>query len=303
MRKRLYILLVTRDSEGELRKIPIPLHYLYVFLAGALIGMLTITGMAGSYTRMLAKVANFNQLRSEKQALTTRYSALEQEAQTKELQVVSLGSLANEVTSLYGLKTDTLLYPADTFSNEQVALSMEHLYMLRTSAFSGAATLGIGYGPALNNASMADWMQLAQAPHLWPVEGRITSSFGARIDPFNGEGAYHSGVDIDACFGCPVIAPAAGIVIYADQMGGYGRMVVLDHGNGITTRFGHLSAFAIRPGQFVRRGERIGFVGQSGRATGSHLHYEVRVHNAPVNPYKYLRTTIAQSVDGPATGS
>ena len=81
MRKRLYILLVTRDGEGELRKIPIPLHYLYVFLAGALIGMLSITGIAGSYTRMLGKVATFNQLRTEKQALTTRYEALEREAQ------------------------------------------------------------------------------------------------------------------------------------------------------------------------------------------------------------------------------
>ncbi len=294
--------MVTRDAEGELRKLPIPLHYLYVFLAGALIGMLTITGMAGSYTRMLAKVASFNQLRTEKQALTTRYEALEREAQATQMQVVSLGSLANEVTSLYGLKTDTLLSPADQFSSEQVALSMEHLYMLRTTAFSGGATLGIGSGPAMSNASMADWMQLAQAPHLWPVEGRVTSSFGVRIDPFNGEGAYHSGVDIDACHGCPVIAPAAGIVIYADYMGGYGRMLVLDHGNGITTRFGHLSAFAVRPGQFARRGERIGYVGRSGRATGSHVHYEVRVQNAPVNPYKYLRTTIAQSV-GPATGS
>ncbi|MCI0356831.1 MAG: M23 family metallopeptidase [Acidobacteria bacterium] len=302
MRKRLYILLVTRDGEGELRKLPIPLHYLYVFLAGALIGMLTITGMAGSYTRMLSKVASFDRLRTEKQALTTRYEALEREAQATQLQVVSLGSLANEVTSLYGLKTDSLLFPSDQFTNEQIALSMEHLYMLRTSAFSGAATLGIGAAPAMSNASMADWMQLAQAPHLWPVEGRVTSSFGVRIDPFNGEGAYHSGVDIDSCFGCPVIAPAAGIVIYADQMGGYGRMIVLDHGNGITTRFGHLSAFTVRPGQFVRRGERFGYVGQSGRATGSHVHYEVRVHDAPVNPYKYLRATIAQSV-GPATGS
>ena len=302
MRKRLYILLVTRDGEGELRKIPIPLHYLYVFLAGALIGMVTITGMAGSYTRMLAKVASFNQLRTEKQALTTRYEALEREAQATQLQVVSLGSLANEVTSLYGLKSDSFLNPADQFTDEQIALSMEHLYMLRSTAFSGAATLGIGFAPAMSNASMADWMQLAQAPHLWPVEGRVTSSFGVRIDPFNGEGAYHSGVDIDSCDGCPVIAPAAGIVIYADQMGGYGRMLVLDHGNGITTRFGHLSAFAVRPGQFVRRADRIGYVGHSGRATGSHVHYEVRIHDAPVNPYKYLRTTIAQSV-GPSTGS
>ncbi|MGH9649324.1 MAG: M23 family metallopeptidase, partial [Terriglobales bacterium] len=118
--------MVTRDGEGELRKLPIPLHYLYVFLAGALIGMLTITGMAGSYTRMLAKVASFNQLRTEKQALTSRYEALEREAQATHLQVASLGSLANEVTSLYGLKSDDFLTPGNQFSDEQIALSMEH---------------------------------------------------------------------------------------------------------------------------------------------------------------------------------
>ena len=96
LRKRYYVLLVARDGEGQLRKIPIPLHYIYVFLAGALIGMFTITGMAGSYTRMLMKVARFNQLRTEKEALKSRYSKLEKVAQEKEIQAASLGSLAGE---------------------------------------------------------------------------------------------------------------------------------------------------------------------------------------------------------------
>ena len=109
MRKRFYILFVARDAEGQLRKIPIPIHYLYVFLAGALIGMFTITGMAGSYTRMLWKVASFNQLRSEKKALQTRYTQLEQVNHEKDIQVASLGSLANEVSVIYGLKPNPKL--------------------------------------------------------------------------------------------------------------------------------------------------------------------------------------------------
>ena len=99
---------MTRDANGELRKIHIPLHYLYVFLAGAVLGMLTITGIAGSYTRMAIKVARFNQLRSEKDQLRNRFGKLEQEAREKDLQVASLGSLASEVSTLYGLKSQPL---------------------------------------------------------------------------------------------------------------------------------------------------------------------------------------------------
>ena len=109
MRKRFYILFVARDPEGELRKIPIPLHHVYVFMAGALLGMLTITGMAGSYVRMLTKVTRFNQLRSEKEALKSRYTELEEASKEKDIQVASLGSIASEVSAIYGLKAEPLL--------------------------------------------------------------------------------------------------------------------------------------------------------------------------------------------------
>jgi murein DD-endopeptidase MepM/ murein hydrolase activator NlpD len=100
-------------------------------------------------------------------------------------------------------------------------------------------------------------------------------------------------VDISTNYGHPIIAPADGQVSFADFMNGYGRMVVLDHGQGFATRYGHLSAFAVVEGQSVKRGDVIGYVGMSGRSTGPHLHYEVWLHNTPVNPYKYLRTTLA----------
>lgn len=287
-------MLVARNSEGELLKIPVPLHYLYVFIAGALIGMLVITGMAGSYTRMALKAQRYNQLRNEAAGLQKQYKQLEQIAQENELQAQSLSSLAGEVSSLYGLKADPAFQDDDP-----VSASVQQLYALQKTAMTGAASVGIGMGD-LRNASTRDWMRLAAAPTLWPVQGRITGSFGERIDPFSGEGAFHRGVDISSDLGTRVIAPADGVVQYSDLMNGYGRTVLLEHGNGISTLYGHLSGFAVGPGQFVHRGDTVGYVGQSGRSTGPHLHYEVRIFNTPVNPHKYMRFTFTQQV---ASGS
>jgi murein DD-endopeptidase MepM/ murein hydrolase activator NlpD len=293
LRKRFYILFVTRDTEGELRKIHIPLHYLYVFLAGAVIGMLTITGMAGSYARMLVKTAHFNQLRTEKEQLKTRYSKLEQVAQERDIQVASLGSLASEVSALYGLKSEPLLTPTEQLGEDQLRGSIDQLSALRHSALTGAAAVGISISLE-RQVTTSDWVLLASSPTLWPVEGRITSPFGARIDPFNGEGAFHRGVDISTSYGRPIVAPADGVVSFAEFANGYGRMVMMDHGHGISTRYGHLSAFAVTEGQALKRGDVLGYVGLSGHSTGPHLHYEVWMHGTPVNPYKYLRTTSAQ---------
>jgi murein DD-endopeptidase MepM/ murein hydrolase activator NlpD len=283
-------MLVSRNAEGELLKIPIPLHYLYVFIAGALIGMLTITGMAGSYTRMLVKTEKFNKLRNEKDDLTKQYVQMEQIALQNQMQAQSLSSLAGEVSSLYGLKADS------TFDNDDpAAASMQQFYLLRNTAMNGAASIGIGMGET-HDVTIRDWMRLASAPTLWPVQGRITGSFGERTDPFSGEGAFHRGVDISSDIGTRVLAPADGVVMYADMMNGYGRAVMVDHGNGISTLYGHLSAFGVSQGEQVHRGDTLGYVGQSGRATGPHLHYEVRIFNTPVNPHKYLLFTLTQQV-------
>ena len=303
MRKRFYIFFVARDEAGQLRKISIPVHYLYVLVAGSLIGALCLTGIASSYTRMLQKVAHYNQLRTEDAQLKDRYSRLEQVAKERDIQVASLGSLASEVSALYGLKSNPAMVAAATepIQEAQVHSSLDQLYALRRTALTGAATVGISLG-LTKNSTTADWIRANSAPNLWPVEGVVTGSFGERIDPFNGEGAFHSGVDISAGLGSAVIAPADGIVTYADFLGGYGRAIMIDHGHGISTRYGHLSSFAVTAGQSIHRGDTIGYVGLSGRSTGPHLHYEVRINDVPVNPYKYLRLTVAH-VGGFAAGS
>jgi len=303
LQKRFYILFVARGDDGQLRKISIPVHYLYVFVIGAAIGFLSLTGIASSYTRMLLKVSQFNQLRTEKDQLKTSYSRLEQVAKERDMQVASLGSIAGEVSALYGLKTQPTMVSAsaDQIQDVDVSSSLDQLHALRTSALSGATMVGLTMG-LTRNATTADWIKANAAPNLWPVEGPVTGSFGERIDPFNGEGAFHSGVDIGSSYGAKIIAPADGVVIATEVMGGYGKAIVIDHGNGISTKYGHLSGYAVTAGQRVNRGDVIGYVGESGRSTGPHLHYEVRINDTPVNPYKYLRLTVAHS-GGFVTGS
>ena len=112
--------------------------------------------------------------------------------------------------------------------------------------------------------------------------------FGQRTDPFSGEGAFHTGVDISAPTGTPVHATADGIVIFSEFENGYGRLVKVDHGGGMITYYAHLSRSFVRPGQELRRGELVGAVGTTGRVTAPHLHYEVRTNGTPINPYPYL---------------
>jgi murein DD-endopeptidase MepM/ murein hydrolase activator NlpD len=307
LRKRYYILFVARDEDGEIRRIPLPLRYVYGFVAAALVGTFTIVGLAGSYTRMLLKTESFNQLRQDKENLSKNYKQMAQIAHERNVQVASLGALANEVTALYGLRQSRLAKPGtvaaaeptsasialtDDPDQQQVKLSVDQFYQLRSQALSGRISRALEGGLSPNFTG--DWTELADAPSLWPLEGRIGSSFGERQDPINGEGAFHSGIDIDAPVGTPVRAAADGNVTEAAMANGYGRQVRIDHGHDVVTVYAHLSAIAVVPGQHVSRGQVIGNVGESGRVTGPNLHYEVRVHNVPVNPHKYLRTTFAQ---------
>ena len=234
----------------------------------------------------------------------------------RSVQVASLGALANEISALYGLRQNRLqaaaepkptptpgkaapapaaLAQTDDVNQQQVSNSIDMFYKLRAEAMSGAVSRALEGG--LTSNFTGDWTELADAPSMWPVEGRVASSFGERQDPINGEGAFHTGVDIDAPYGTPVRAAGDGDVTGAQMGAGYGREVTLDHGHDVMTLYGHLSAVAVYPGQHVTRGEIIGYIGESGRATGPHLHYEVRLHNVPVNPYKYLRMTYEQAVN------
>jgi murein DD-endopeptidase MepM/ murein hydrolase activator NlpD len=129
-------------------------------------------------------------------------------------------------------------------------------------------------------------------PSIWPVVGKLESAFGGRRNPFGGRSyEFHTGQDIDAQTGDPVVAGASGKVTFAGVQNGYGNLVVIDHGGGLTTRYGHLSHIDVAQSQTVERGQFIGRVGSTGRSTGPHLHYEIRINDEPVDPLQYLLTS------------
>jgi len=129
---------------------------------------------------------------------------------------------------------------------------------------------------------------LASTPSMWPTRGWVTSDFGHRLDPFSAERILHKGLDIATNHGALVVAPSDGVVIFAGMESGYGKVLVLDHGYGVKTRYAHLSVIDAKVGDRVVRGAKIGSVGNTGRSTGPHLHYEVRVNGMPENPRKFI---------------
>ncbi len=210
-----------------------------------------------------------------------RYQELQRVSRQHNEQMASLETLANEVSMAYGIN-EPAQASGTTFSASESSLlpnvkeSIEEYNFLKAANYSG-----------IYHRYAYQWQSHTQ-PSLWPVDGLLRSSFGGRSDPFSGEGAFHTGVDLTAPSGTPVHATADGVVESAGWAGAYGKLVVVDHGNGLETYYAHLSECLAIPGQEVRRGQVIALSGGTGRATGPHMHYEVRLHGTPVNPYKYL---------------
>ena len=137
--------------------------------------------------------------------------------------------------------------------------------------------------------SLSERQSLLNAtPNMKPAKGWITSRFGYRTSPFSGKTALHAGLDIAAAPGSPVYAPADGVIIFASYDEGYGKLVSIDHGYGVTTRFGHMSQIYVQTGQRVNKWDVVGAVGNTGRSTGPHLHYEVRINGTAVDPINYI---------------
>jgi len=282
-------------TPGKLRKLIVPAYLLHGLAVLAIIGSITVAAAVGSYSRMLWKIGNYNALRHDQETLKKQYRELQTSVKDTNQRLDSLQSLATEVAMTYGVmryhpaafdQMDSAATPEDAFDR-----SVEQYSFLKRNAAAIAVSAG---GLRLLPASA--FADSSYTPSIWPVLGRITDGFGERLDPFSGEGAFHTGVDVGADYGAPVHVTADGMVLDAGQHSGYGRVVVVDHGFGLTTWYAHLSSYAVIAGTRVKRGEVIGYTGISGRSTGPHVHYEVRMNNAPVNPWRYMKAT-APSAD------
>lgn len=278
-----FVLVLAHSLHGRLRRVHIPHKAIYGAFAFVLLACFTVFGFVSSYARMSLKVARYNSLRNEVDSLRTKYQELQKLTNQKNEQLATLETFASEVSVAYGLKKK----PEGTSLENLDHASLAPTFRESLGEYNFLQSASIS---SLFRTYPKQWQQNVR-PSLWPVEGRLVSSFGARTDPFSGEGAIHTGVDLSAPYGTPVRAAADGIVMYADWEGGYGRLVKIDHGNGLQTCYGHLSQVEVVPGQEVRRGDIIGKSGSSGRATAAHLHYEIRMSGTPVNPYPYLASS------------
>jgi len=291
MKAETYTLFVASNRRGTVRRLTVPFYALHALAVLAVVGGITVTAAVGSYSRMLWKVGNYNALRRKQDNLQQQYQQLERTVTNTDQQLNSLQSLASEVAMTYGF----VHLRNSPFAVTEAAMGPEGSFEHSVAEFNFLEK-NVKAAPGMTDTSL-DLMpsmglgELTFSPSLWPVIGPITGSFGERMDPFSGEGAFHTGVDISAEYGTGVRAAADGVVAVASEHVGYGRLVVVDHGFGVTTWYGHLSSFTIPTGIHVKRGDIIGYVGVSGRTTGPHVHYEVRINDAPVNPMRYLRFT------------
>jgi murein DD-endopeptidase MepM/ murein hydrolase activator NlpD len=280
MKQEYFVVVFAHSLKGRLRRIHVPHQAVYAIVAFALLGFFSFFGFVASYARMVGKVANYNTLKREADGLRTRYQSLQSLVNQKNEQLATLQIYAKEVSLAFGIK-QKLEGPADIAAEGKLSPSFteaveDYDYLKRVKLL------------ALPSKT-ARFLPANARPSIWPVDGRlIQSSFGQRTDPFSGEGAFHKGVDISAPYGTGVRVTADGIVVHTAIESGYGRLVIVDHGNGLHTYYAHLSRFYVHDGQEVRRGDFVGAVGTSGRVTAPHLHYEVRVGGAPMNPYFYL---------------
>jgi murein DD-endopeptidase MepM/ murein hydrolase activator NlpD len=286
MRGKSYTFFIA-STPGKLRKVVVPAYLIHGVAILALIGAISVTAAVASYSRMLWKVGNYNAVRHELETRTQQYRQLQAAVNDTNQRLDSLQSLATEVAMTYGVLRyhpaafDQSDNPADT--QEAFDRTIEQYSFLKRNA----AVIGGG----LSLLSPMKFADSTYTPSIWPVMGHITDSFGERLDPFSGEGAFHTGVDVASDYGAPVHATADGVVTIAENHAGYGRLVVIDHGFGITTWYAHLSSFSAVVGSRIKRGEVVGYTGISGRSTGPHVHYEVRVNNVPANPWRYMKSS------------
>ena len=294
MKSPRFTVLIANGSTGAMRRFTLSKR------AGvaALIGVVTIPLLIGLGASSISPV-EFETLRQSNEGLR-----LENESYR-----AATGELADQIASLQGALTQ-LGDQAQLDPGAREALSRLPA-VIRSRAMGGGAVASV---PPMDSSSpdstfgmlrsllgavegrlesLKTTVERQQAlarsvPSMWPLAGWLSSTYGRRPDPFDGSADFHQGLDIVADRGTPVHATANGTIDSAGYSGNYGNQVLVDHGFGIGTRFGHLSKVAVRAGQAVRRGDIIGYVGATGRATSAHLHYEILLNGQPINPLRLL---------------
>jgi murein DD-endopeptidase MepM/ murein hydrolase activator NlpD len=321
-----YTILVVPDRDAKVKKIRIEHRVLVRAAACAALVLLAFIAAMAHYFQVVGKVAENGMLRAENMALQDRWKEAEQKFQhiNDELdRVKRLNANLRHITQLNDPDRKLSISVPEPARGDKPEFVGGGIATEPAQSGMGPIATGEGKmiadgdsraGPMENDADLLKQLDelgkkvkaqeqearalksyfedqqalLASAPSVWPVRGWVTSDFSVRLDPYTGERVMHEGLDIATAMGTPVHAPADGTVVFAGLEGGYGHVLVLDHGYGLKSRYGHLSRIDVKVGQKVHRGDVIAAVGNSGRSTGPHLHYEVRVNGVADNPRKFI---------------
>jgi murein DD-endopeptidase MepM/ murein hydrolase activator NlpD len=294
-----YTVMIMSDPTAKVRKLKVPalspIQLISTGIVFLLVTSLLTVYFVSDYIQMKGQVKELNVLREENtvqrfqiEAFNRNLGMIRTELDSiknfdHKLRVMADLEQATEHDSLLGVggPDEVSLPPAyQTDLSKQIS---EDLNQLRQSAVKQE----ISFQELIDFFSEQRSI-LASTPSIWPVRGWVTSGFGKRTDPFTGYRKMHDGLDIAARAGTPVIAPCDGIVTRIARDYGYGKMLEINNGNGIVTRYGHNSKIVVRVGDKVKRGDLIAYVGNTGRSTGPHLHYEIVVNGVHVNPMKYI---------------
>lgn len=291
MLKRQFTVMVLPNARGQMRRFQVRgvqlawgLGALAVVLAFALASPIAFVWASGLASDLSA-------LRDERDRLVQRTTEVETTLSELRAQLDLFEKRTEKLAFMAGLEMPSLGIGAQGYPKGLEGLAPT----ARAEIFRSEAEDLVGLGELLErrietieHAYGEQTERLSRIPSVVPVRGLMGSGFGWRRDPFTGLRQYHRGLDISAPSGTPIRSPADGIVIKAERNGGYGLLLYISHGDGVVTRFGHLAEFKTTPGARVKRGDVIGLVGNSGRSTAPHLHYEVLVDGQHVNPMKYI---------------
>jgi murein DD-endopeptidase MepM/ murein hydrolase activator NlpD len=277
--KRFYTFIFAPTANSQFRKINLHYNVLYAILGLAAIGAVTLGFGAYRLASHAVVVAKLNLAQMENRKLRAENHEAKHGLDRLQGRLAAIETTSRKLAEVSGLKRPTDL-SANIGSGGPGESEIAELEQTTTALERELRQI--------KEIIDSRQIKLASTPSSWPVRGYLTDGFGVRRNPFGGGYEDHAGVDIATTFGTAIEATADGIVIFAGAHGGYGNVVVIDHGYGITTRYGHLSRIDVTVGQRLHRGTQVGAVGSTGRSTAPHCHYEVRLHDRPVNPLAYL---------------
>jgi murein DD-endopeptidase MepM/ murein hydrolase activator NlpD len=279
--KRYYtLMLFAPTANSQFRKYNIPHKVIYITVGLAGIGLLTLMFGAYSAVRYASLAVDYQIAKMDNRRLRQENDEVQKAQDKIEVRLAAQEPILQKLAESTGVKPST-----DTGKNIGSG-GPENKDIRDLENATSALEVGVR---EIKEVVAANQIKLSAIPSIWPVRGYITSGIGDRSNPFGGGGTEtHPGLDIAATHGTSIEAGGDGIVIKAGVQGGYGNLVVIDHGYGITTRYGHLSRIDVKVGDHVHRGMPLGAVGSTGRSTGPHLHYEVRLYDRVVDPMNYL---------------